>query len=303
MFITPGERIVIHSAPGPSDINWQRCYNRNEPRSFVSFVYPAIVVLILTADFGCHHDHLRVYLKAPSDNIESFLEWYCDNEEVAGLRLLVSGILPPILLTLWEVFAVSFFLLYLVHAQNVQVSLSATDQRFMKFYYLWGLLNMLIGGILGGAVSGILQQALQNGTTVSSLQQQFGTVLPLSSNFFLSFVFYRAVFIPTYRLIFPHPGVICYTVNTYLRCCFGCTPTKRDRTMKYSPRQMRAGREAGLFSVIILLGLTFSVIAPLIALVCAFFFLTNFIIWRYHLLYVYERGYESNGTCFTRALN
>ena len=98
-------------------------------------------------------------------------------------------------------------------------------------------------------------------------------------NFFLSFVFYRAVFIPTYRLIFPHPGVICYTVNTYLRCCFGCTPTKRDRTMKYSPRQMRAGREGGLFSVIILLGLTFAVIAPLIAAVCAFFFLTNFIIW------------------------
>ena len=61
---------------------------------------------------------------------------------------------------------------------------------------------------------------------------------------------------------------------------------------------MRAGREGGLFSVIILLGLTFAVIAPLIAAVCAFFFLTNFIIWRYHLLYVYERGYESNGTVF-----
>ena len=291
---------VVHPAPGPSDINWQTLLQPKRT-SFVRFVfvYPAIVILILTpSTLVATMITSACTLKAPSDNTESFLEWYCDNEEVAGLRLLVSGILPPILLTLWEVFAVSFFLLYLVHAQNVQVSLSATDQRFMKFYYLWGLLNMLIGGILGGAVSGILQQALQNGTTVSSLQQQFGTVLPLSSNFFLSFVFYRAVFIPTYRLIFPHPGVICYTVNTYLRCCFGCTPTKRDRTMKYSPRQMRAGREAGLFSVIILLGLTFSVIAPLIALVCAFFFLTNFIIWRYHLLYVYERGYESNGTVF-----
>lgn len=291
---------IVHPAPGPSDINWQTLLQpkRTSLVRFM-FVYPAIVILILTpSTLVATMITSACTLKAPSDSIESFLEWYCDNKEVEGLRLLVSGILPPILLTLWEVFAVSFFLLYLVHAQNVHVSLSATDQRFMKFYYLWGLLNMLIGGITGGAISGILQQALQNGTTVGTLQQQFGTVLPLSSNFFLSFVFYRAVFIPTYRLIFPHPGVICYTVNTYLRCCFGCTPTKRDKTMKYSPRQMRAGREAGLFSVIILLGLTFSVIAPMISVVCAFFFLTNFIIWRYHLLYVYERGYESNGTVF-----
>ena len=291
---------VVHPAPGPSDINWQTLLQpkRTSAVRFM-FVYPAIVILILTpSTLVATMITSACTLQAPSDSIETFLEWYCDNKEVEGLRLLVSGILPPILLTLWEVFAVSFFLLYLVQAQNVHVSLSATDQRFMKFYYLWGLLNMLIGGITGGAISGIMQQALENGTTVSSLQQQFGTVLPLSSNFFLSFVFYRAVFIPTYRLIFPHPGVICYTVNTYLRCCFGCTPTKRDRTMKYSPRQMRAGREGGLFSVIILLGLTFAVIAPLIAAVCAFFFLTNFIIWRYHLLYVYERGYESNGTVF-----
>ena len=186
-------------------------------------------------------------LKAPSDSIETFLEWYCDNKEVEGLRLLVSGILPPILLTLWEVFAVSFFLLYLVQSQNVHVSLSATDQRFMKFYYLWGLLNMLIGGITGGAISGIMQQALENGTTVSSLQQQFGTVLPLSSNFFLSFVFYRAVFLHTGCISTPWGDLL--HRQYLLRCCFECI-TKRDRAMKYSPRQMRAGR-AGLFSVII----------------------------------------------------
>ena len=291
---------VVHPAPGPSDINWQTLLQpkRTSIVRFL-FVYPAIFILILTpSTLIATMITSACTLKAPSDSMEKFLEWYCDEKEVEGLRLLVSGILPPILLTLWEVFAVSFFLLYLVHAQNVHVSLSATDQRFMKFYYLWGLLNVLIGGITGGAISGIMQKALQEGTTVTTLQQQFGSVLPLSSNFFLSFVFYRAVFIPSYRLIFPHPGVICYTVNTYLRCCFGCTPTKRDRTMKYSPRAMRAGREAGLFSVIILLGLTFSVISPLIALVCALFFLCNFIIWRYHLLYVYERGYESNGTVF-----
>ena len=28
---------------------------------------------------------------------------------------------------------------------------------------------------------------------------------------------------------------------------------------------------------------------------CVLFFLLNFVVWRYHVLYVYERGHESNG--------
>ena len=56
------------------------------------------------------------------------------------------------------------------------------------------------------------------------------------------------------------------------------------------------GREIGVFMLVMLIGLTFVNIAPLIPLACALFYLTNFIIWRYHVLYVYERGYESNGS-------
>lgn len=60
---------------------------------------------------------------------------------------IISGLLPPILLTLWEVFVVSFFMLYLVQAQNVHASLSSTDRRFLRYYYVWGFVNVLLGGI------------------------------------------------------------------------------------------------------------------------------------------------------------
>ena len=55
------------------------------------------------------------------------------------------------------------------------------------------------------------------------------------------------------------------------------------------------GREIGVFMLVMLLGLTFVCVAPLIPLAAVVFFISNFIIWRYHVLYVYERGYESNG--------
>tara|TARA_B110000090_G_scaffold59612_1_gene68140 strand:- start:1170 stop:1676 length:507 start_codon:yes stop_codon:yes gene_type:complete len=45
-----------------------------------------------------------------------------------------------------------------------------------------------------------------------------------------------------------------------------------------------------------MLGLTFCLTAPMIAPACLLFFVANFVVWRYHTLYVYERGWESNGS-------
>ena len=93
----------------------------------------------------------------------------------------------------------------------------------------------------------------------------------------------------------PHPGIICWAVRKYL-CVFGCAVTPRDRTVKYSPRGVRMGREVGVFLMTVMLGLTFCLIAPVMAPACVLFFVMNFVVWRYHVLYVYERGYESNGS-------
>jgi hypothetical protein len=75
--------------------------------------------------------------------------WYC-SQEAYLFNTFISGLLPPVLLTLWEVFVVSFFMLYLVQAQNVHSSLSSTDRRFLRYYYVWGFINVLLGGITGG---------------------------------------------------------------------------------------------------------------------------------------------------------
>ena len=151
----------------------------------------------------------------------------------------------------------------------------------------------------GGAITGFFEDAFRNSTTYS-LQQHLGRVLPISSNFFLVFVFFRAVYLPVQRLIMPHPGIICWAVRKYL-CVFGCAVTPRDRTVKYSPRGVRMGREVGVFLMVVMLGLTFSLTAPVMAPACVLFFVGNFVVWRYHVLYVYERGYESNGSMWYTA--
>ena len=39
-----------------------------------------------------------------------FMNWYCKSEDAGVVRVIVGSILPPILLTLWETFIMSFWI-------------------------------------------------------------------------------------------------------------------------------------------------------------------------------------------------
>ena len=105
-----------------------------------------------------------------------FFDWYC-SDDARVYAALISGVLPPVLLTLWEVFVISFYMLYLVQKQNAHVSLSATDRRFLRFYWAWGAVNVLIGGIFGGAIS-LFTTTLNDTVSVNGVQLQLAASYP-----------------------------------------------------------------------------------------------------------------------------
>ena len=282
----------VQPAPGPDNVNWQTLLYRRHQSTYRIFLISPLIAFILLFPSGIFT--VGVASACVGDARPSSLDWYC-SEDAEGFKIFISGLLPPILLTLWEVFVVSFFLMYCVQAQNVHASLSSTDRRFLRYYYVWGFANVLLGGITGGALTSFAQDVLGQDNTTYSIQKHLGRILPISSNFFLVFVFFRSVYLPIQRLILPHPGIICWAVRRYL-CVFGCAVTPRDRTVKYSPRGLRMGREVGVFLMVAMLGLTFCLTAPMMAPACLLFFVANFVVWRYHVLYVYERGWESNGS-------
>lgn len=61
------------------------------------------------------------------------------------------------------------------------------------------------------------------------------------------------------------------------------------------PRSTRYGRELGLTMLVFLIGFTYCVQSPIIAPVTLSYFAGMWIVWRYHVLYVYVRSYESGG--------
>ena len=295
-----GGSFQIQPAPGPDDINWQTVLLRKKERNRRSlFVLPLIAIIIFipmgtlagVLNTLCANDVTSS--SASEATTLEFMNWYCKSEDAGVVRVIVGSILPPILLTLWETFIMSFGLLYLVQAQTTHVSLSKTDQQFTKFYFLWAFLNIFLGTVSGFAFERYLTALQTEGP--DEMLTLLGSSLPLTSNFFLIWILFRGIYLPSQRLIFPHPGVLCMAVNKFC-CCLGCAVTPRDRTVKYSPRSVRAGREVGVFVMVMLIGLVFAPVAPMISLLSTIFFVFNFIIWRYHILYVYDKTYESSGS-------
>jgi len=295
-----GTSFQIQPAPGPDDINWQTVLLRKKERNRRSlFVLPLIAIIIFipmgtlagVLNTLCAND-IASSSVSEATTLE-FMNWYCKSKDARAVRVIVGSILPPILLTLWETFIMSFGLLYLVQAQTTHVSLSKTDQQFTKCYFLWAFLNIFLGTVSGFAFERYVTALQTEGP--DEMLTLLGSSLPLTSNFFLIWILFRGIYLPSQRLIFPHPGVLCMAVNKFC-CCLGCAVTPHDRTVKYSPRSVRAGREVGVFVMVMLIGLVFAPVAPMISVLSTIFFVFNFIIWRYHILYVYDKTYESSGS-------
>ncbi len=75
--------------------------------------------------------------------------------------------------------------------------------------------------------------------------------------------------------------------------------TWRDEAIIHMPPSYRFPRHYGALYLEILLGIIFCIISPVMLSACLFYFLTGWLVWRYTVLYVYERSYESGGSMFT----
>jgi DNA-directed RNA polymerase III subunit RPC2 len=154
----------VQPAPGPDNVNWQTLLYRRHQSLYRIFLISPLIAFILLFPSGIFT--VGIASACVGEDVPTSLDWYC-SEDAKGFQIFVSGLLPPILLTLWEVFVVSFFLMYCVQAQNVHASLSSTDRRFLRYYYVWGFANVLLGGITGGALTTFAQDVLgQDNTTV-----------------------------------------------------------------------------------------------------------------------------------------
>jgi hypothetical protein len=148
------------------------------------------------------------------------------------------------------------------------------------------------------SISGSLVSFLSDATeSPRSVPSQLAQTLPRAANYFMSYVLVKALTGSSGALLQP------------VALCVQLISNSQDVT----PRQ-KWQRQASLASIewarlfppltnIAVIGIAFSVIAPLVLPFVSFAFVLYWFAYRYNVLYVYRYDYESGGCFFVAALN
>ncbi|EFJ41164.1 hypothetical protein VOLCADRAFT_98840 [Volvox carteri f. nagariensis] len=199
------------------------------------------------------------------------------------------------------------------------------------WFFWYSLFNTFLGAVLG---SGVFSQLGTYLADPRKVLDKIGRALPSTANFFVQFCIARALFSNFTRLVWPHAGAmltaifrsvtpavlgLCrpkslhaaalahmppstraisyYNAILQLTHAWPNQPNQPNQPSRPTWREITKDKalEPPRTHLVFMFGCAFAVVAPVILPCCWLFFMTGFVAYRYSVLYVYERSYESGG--------
>jgi len=291
----PGSEVAwnVEAAPAPDDVNFSSLWmypGERWWRSFVSKVAVAGIIIFPIGVFTSSMVSLSAALCARDGGF--YWPWLCDHREKRDqtffFRLLTAWV-PSLLLATWNAVVVPYGMAWLALFEGTESTLSGIDRKVFRWFYLYACLNVLLGGMLAGTLFSQLENIIRSPSSVFVL---LGHAVPQSSGFFLAYLSTNALMLEPARALVPHAGAVLFPVlRIFAR-------TERDRADAWTPRSTRPGAHYGSQQLILLICLLFCNASPLVTAIGVVYFALSFVIWRYQLLYVFVRSYESGASFF-----
>ena len=325
--VDSGRQWTTEASPAADDVHWVTLWRsrwEREIRFLIGLPFVAFLVVFPIGAFAGMLSQLNAFL-CPSDPSKKSWEWYCDPELGPGAAL--QGILnvwaPSLLLLLWQNVILPNGFYALAKFECIVVSNSQLDRQIGGWFFIWAFFNFFLQGAFGGAIFQQIDNMIDDPKLIPRL---LGQALPAASNHFISFISLYALAIVPFRLLFPSLvkgwglGILSAMVRRLFCGCFagtynrvkdssGSKKKKISKLMRmrqawaWAPKSQRYGREIGVLLMIILISIAYSIISPIILPLTVIFFMLMFLVWRYHMLYVYIRSYESGGTLWPFTFN
>jgi len=98
------------------------------------------------------------------------------------------------------------------------------------------------------------------------------------------------VFLRSLNEPYTHPGL-----RRWLCRCTSAPITQRDKAFLFQPTSPRYGFEVGTLCGTFLIAFVFAIASPIVTIGCFIALSFAYVFWRYTVLYVYIRKYESGG--------
>eukprot|EP00210_Caulerpa_lentillifera_P008317 g7936.t1 len=287
----------VGPAPGPDEMNWQSLWKSKSEKDLRQILVIPFIVSLISFPLGIFAGALSRLDNFFCDNSSDETHWdaYCS---LGSTKSLITAWLPALLVSIWQNVVMPNALYYLVQASCGCDSLSQLERRIAHLLFWWDTGNIFFGAMLGGSVFYKINAAVNRPQDIVEL---LGVSVPASSNFFVNYVTLRAFFLLPYRLLIPHMGIWYYVFT--LGGSFGFGNTARDRAILWAPRSVRYGREYGSLLLMFLISIAYSIVSPVILPITFAFFCLAWLIWRYQMLYVFVRKYESGGRMWPLMVN
>ncbi|KAI7857049.1 hypothetical protein BDC45DRAFT_603621 [Circinella umbellata] len=273
----------------PNDIIWEnmnvKSYERLGRRGVSLLITSAIIIFwAIPVAF--------VQLVANIDSLSKILPFLEGLKNLPSTLVgIIQGILPAVALAIL-VAMVPIVFKYLSKQEGIPQKSMVDLSLLHKYFFFLFIDVVLVSTIVGGAAQAI-SQIIGNPLSIINILAES---LPKASTFFITYVLLQSLNGTGQAILRAVPLIL-----SYLLPFLSTTP--RDIYMqKAKCPTITLGTLVPSHTVIFVLGLLYSTIAPLILpFVCLFFYLSYFI-YLYQFLYLYEMEYESGGLAFPRAI-
>lgn len=196
--------------PDPENINFpalSRTWHGRSVRYGISLFFIVLVMIFPLGIFTGAFSQLGNAICSGNPNSTASVSgsWICsDNFWAKLLMSIITGMLPQLLMTIYQSVFLPIYIMFVSQAEGRHVSLSLLDLRCAQLFFHWTVWNFFFGALLGGTVFGGLRSAVDDPSRIIDI---LGTAIPAASNFFINYVILRALTMTFFRLFYPHACV------------------------------------------------------------------------------------------------
>ncbi|KAL5333917.1 hypothetical protein BJX70DRAFT_379659 [Aspergillus crustosus] len=274
----------------PDDVIWDNMSIRWWERYLRTFGVLIIVVgMVIGWAFPVAFTGLLSQLSYLEDAF-SWLAWIGNMPE--WLISAVQGILPPLFLAILMAI-LPLILRFLCRTQGLQTGMSI-ELTVQNYYFAFLFVQLFLVVAIASSFSTIINSI----TDVTSWPQLLAQNIPLSSNYFFSYMILQALSVSAGALV-----QIFSLVSWFILAPLLDSTARRKWARTTNLNQMQWGTFFPVYTTLASIGLIYSVIAPLILVFNVITFGLFWFVYRYNTLYVTKFRFDTGGLLFPRAIN
>ncbi|KAH8551573.1 hypothetical protein BGW37DRAFT_494178 [Umbelopsis sp. PMI_123] len=169
---------------------------------------------------------------------------------------------------------------------------SSIELALLHKYFVFQFFNVVLVSTIANAIF----QAIEIFQNPSSIIGTLASKLPQAATFFITYILLQATISAALELLQIVPLILSW-VFAFLTS----TPRSIWNQKGVCPT-VNLGTLIPAHTVMFVLGILYSTIAPLVLPFVLLFFITHYFVYLHQFLYVYERDFESGGQCYPRAM-